>query len=193
MAVLVRHFEAAAVDAYGAVAAALGAPLGPGEGSLEYHTFGAEPHHRRVSQETVERCFADLGMTLAVIVGIDPGLGRLVEHGEGKIGHALEHGHQPPFNNGPKMLEFAIHIWAVRQCRLMLYSESEQSFRDLIRGHCRAVVAHCGARQPPLHECLRQAMGDIFRALGQVPLQMAGQPRAVVENAEQHGRLPLAA
>src|SRR5208337_4099453 len=40
---------------------------------------------------------------------------------------------------------------------------------------------------------LRQSVGDVLRVLGQIPLQMAGHPGAVVENAEQHGRAPFPA
>ena len=61
------------------------------------------------------------------------------------------------------------------------------------RRHRGAVVAHGGARQAALLHRLRQAVGDVLRALGQIPLQMAGQPRAVVEHAEQDRRSPFAA
>ena len=36
-------------------------------------------------------------------------------------------------------------------------------------------------------------MGDVLCCLGQVPLQMTGQPRAVIEHAEQDRRPPFAA
>ena len=34
-------------------------------------------------------------------------------------------------------------------------------------------------------------MGDILGGLRQVPLQVTGEPRAVVDDAEQQGRLPF--
>jgi hypothetical protein len=36
-------------------------------------------------------------------------------------------------------------------------------------------------------------MGDDLRRLGQIPLQMTGKPRAIVQHAEQDRGLPLAA
>src|ERR1700726_1872804 len=38
-----------------------------------------------------------------------------------------------------------------------------------------------------------QVVGDDLGGLGQIPLQMTGEPRSVVENAEQDRRHPLAA
>src|ERR1700683_3989635 len=85
MAVLVRRLESAALDDDGSVALALGASLGSGEGELERHAFGTGPHHRGAGEETIEGRLADLRMELAVVVGLDPGLGGLVEHGERKV------------------------------------------------------------------------------------------------------------
>ena len=65
--------------------------------------------------------------------------------------------------------------------------------RDLGGGHGRAVVAQGGARQAALLERLGEAVSDHLGGLGQIPLQMAGEARAVVENAEQDRRRPLAA
>jgi hypothetical protein len=119
MAVLVRHFETAGIDGDGAIAFALGAWLGPGEGALEGGHVGARSHHRRAAQKAIERRFVDLRMALAIVVGLDPGEGCLVESGKRQIDHAFEHGHQSRLNNGPEMFKFPVHIRAVRQCCLM--------------------------------------------------------------------------
>jgi len=193
MAITVWRLETTALDDDGSVALALGASLGSGEGEFERRAVRTGPHHRGAGEEAIERRLADLGMELAVVVGLDPGLGGLIEHGERKIGYALQHGHQSCFDNGPEMFELAVHVGAVGQRRLMQYAEPGQTFGDLGRGHRGAVVAHRGARQASLHEGLRQSVGDVFGVLGQIPLQMAGQPGAVVESAEQHGRAPFPA
>ncbi len=56
-----------------------------------------------------------------------------------------------------------------------------------------AVVAHRGARQSALLHRLRQAVCDVLRRFGQIPLQMAGKPRAIIEHAEQDRCVPFAA
>ena len=61
------------------------------------------------------------------------------------------------------------------------------------RRHGGAVVAQHRARQAALLERLRQAMRHVLGVLRQVPLQVTGKPRAVVEHTEQHRCLPLAA
>ena len=72
-------------------------------------------------------------------------------------------------------------------------AEPGETFGDLGGGHGGAVVAQRRARQPALLERLRQAVGDVLGGLGQIPLQMTGQPRAVIEHAEQDRRHPFAA
>ena len=71
--------------------------------------------------------------------------------------------------------------------------QSVLELADLGRGHGRAVVAQGGARGRPLLERLGEAVRDHLGGLGQIPLQMAGEARAVVEHAEQDRRRPLAA
>jgi hypothetical protein len=72
-------------------------------------------------------------------------------------------------------------------------AEPGEAFADLGRRHRGAVVAHGGTRQAALLERLRQAVGDVLGVLRQIPLQMTGEPRAIVEHAEQDRRPPLAA
>jgi len=130
-------------------------------------------------------------MGLAVVIWLDPGLGRLVQHGQRQIGHALQHGHQPAFHDRPERLDFAVEVRAVGERLLMQDAEPGQAFGDLDRRHGGAVVAHGGTRQTALQEGLRQPMGDVLGALRQVPLQVASEPGTVVEHAEQHWRLPF--
>ena len=72
-------------------------------------------------------------------------------------------------------------------------AEAGEALADLGRGHGRAVVAQGGAWQAALLERLGEAVRDHLGSLGQIPLQMAGEARAVVEDAEQDGRHPFAA
>ena len=72
-------------------------------------------------------------------------------------------------------------------------AEAGEAFADLGRGHGRAVVAQGGAWQAALLERLGKAVRDHLGSLGQIPLKMAGEARAVVEDAEQDGRHPFAA
>ena len=98
-----------------------------------------------------------------------------------------------PSTGAPEGLLLAVLIGRIRQRRLVQDAEPGESFDDLGRRHRAAVVAHGRARQAALLERLRQAMRDVLGRLGQIPLQMAGQPRAVIEHAEQDRRRPLAA
>ena len=75
----------------------------------------------------------------------------------------------------------------------MQNAEPVETFNNLGRRHGGSVVAQGGARQAALLERLRQAMGDDLWRLGQIPLQMTGKPRAIIQHAEQDRGLPLAA
>jgi hypothetical protein len=57
---------------------------------------------------------------------------------------------------------------------------------DLLAQHGRAVVGHQRARQAALHERLRQPVHQALRRLVQVPLQVAHEARAIVDDAQQH-------
>lgn len=58
--------------------------------------------------------------------------------------------------------------------------------------HGGAVVVHRRARQPPLRDCLGQAVDDVFGVLRQIPLHVAAQTRAVVEDRERNRGVPVA-
>jgi len=193
MTITVGQLEAAALDHQGPVALALGPPLGPREGQPQRRAVRARPRHLGASEEAGDRRLADLGMKLAIVLVLRPGLGRLVEHGEREVRHVLQHGDQPAFDRAPERLLLGVLIGAVRQRGLVQDAEPSQTFGDLRRRHRSAVVAQRGARQAALLERLRQPMRDVLGGLRQVPLQVTGQPRAIVENAEQDRRAPLAA
>ena len=71
-------------------------------------------------------------------------------------------------------------------------SQPAEALCDLDGGHRRAVVAHGGARQAALLHGLHEAVDDVLGRLVQIPLEMAGQTRTVIEDAEQQRRPPFA-
>ena len=193
MAVAVRDLEAAAVDDDGAVALPLRAVVSAREGEPQRVAVGARPRDGGPGEKARERGLADLGVDLAVVLVLDPGLRRLVQERPGQVGHMLQHGDQPALDRPPERLLLGILVRAIRERRLVQDAEPGQPSRDLGGGHGGAVVAQRRTRQAALLERLAQAMGDDLGALGQIPLQMAGEARAVVEHAEQDRREPLAA
>lgn len=72
-------------------------------------------------------------------------------------------------------------------------AEAVQSFPNFGGVHRRSPIAHGSKRQTPLLERLEKAVSDILGVLLQIPLQVTGKPRAVVERAEQHWRCQLGA
>ena len=74
---------------------ALHAVIGAREGEAQRVAVGAGPCHLGTREEPRERGFADLGVDLAVVLVLDPGLRRLVEEGEREIGQVFQHGDQP--------------------------------------------------------------------------------------------------
>ena len=105
----------------------------------------------------------------------------------------LQHGDETALDRAPERLLLGVLVGRVRQCRVMQDAEAGEAFADLGRGHGRAVVAQGGAWQAALLERLGKAVRDHLGSLGQIPLKMAGEARAVVEDAEQDGRHPFAA
>ena len=72
-------------------------------------------------------------------------------------------------------------------------AEAREAFADLGRRHGRAVVAQRRAWQAALLKRLGEAVRHHLGGLGEIPLEMAGEARAIVEHAEQDRRHPLAA
>src|ERR1700687_1199773 len=153
----------------------------------------AGARHGGAGEEACERRVVDLAVSLAVVVLLDPGLRRLVEPAQGEIVDALEHGHQSALDRSPENLLLTVLIGRIRQRRLMKNAEPGETFADLGRRHCAAVVADGSARQAALLHRLRQAVRDVRSTLRQIPLQMAGQPRVIIEHAEEDRRAPFAA
>jgi hypothetical protein len=71
-------------------------------------------------------------------------------------------------------------------------AQTGEPLGDLRRRHRGAVVAERCAWQAALLERLAEPVRDDLGGLGQIPLQVTGKPRSVVEHAEQNGRHPLA-
>ena len=191
--VAVWYFEAAAFDDGSAVAAAQGPSFGAGEGQPQRGGIRTASCHGGAGEEAGERRVIDLAVALAVVVLLDPRLRRLVEPGQGEVVDALEHGHQPALDRCPKNLLLAVLVGGVRECRLMKDTEPGETFADLGGRHRTAVVAHRGARQAALLHRLRQTVRNGLGRFHQIPLQMAGQPRAVVEHPEQDRGAPFTA
>ncbi len=56
-------------------------------------------------------------MNAAVVFLLDPSLSGAVEQLERELGLALEHGHEPAFDDGPEGFLFAVLLGALRQSR----------------------------------------------------------------------------
>jgi hypothetical protein len=110
MPVAVGHLEAAALDDDAAVALLLGAMCAPREGETERITVGAGTRHRRSFQEAGERGRADLGVARAVVLVLDPGLGRLVEERQRQVWHVLQHGDEPALDRPPERLLLGVLV-----------------------------------------------------------------------------------
>ena len=66
-------------------------------------------------------------------------------------------------------------------------AEALEAFDGLGGEHGRAVVGEQGAGQSALVEGLREAVDERVGGLVEVPLQVAAEARAIVEDAEQRG------
>jgi hypothetical protein len=77
MPVATGYLEAVTFDDDGAIAPALAATVGFGEGELESCTIRAWPHHIGAREKARNRRFAGLGVDLAIVVVFCPRLRRL--------------------------------------------------------------------------------------------------------------------
>src|SRR6266566_885167 len=160
MPVAVGNLEAAPFDDDGAIALALHAMIGARESEAQRVAVWARPRHLGARQEACDGGFADLGMDLAIILILHPGLRRLVENRKCEIGDILQHGDEPPLDRPPKRLLLGILIRAIWQCSLVQDTEAGETLGYLGGRHGGAIVAQSGARQAALLERLRQTMGD---------------------------------
>jgi hypothetical protein len=79
VSVAVWDLEAVPLDHDGAVAFALRATVGLGEGEPQRRTVRTRPRHVGAGHEARNRCFLNLGVELAIILVLRPRQGRLVE------------------------------------------------------------------------------------------------------------------
>ena len=154
------------------------------EGEAQRIAVGTRPCHLGTRQEARDRRLADLGVGLAVVLVLDPGLGGLVQERQGQVRHMLQHGDQPALDRAPERLLLGILIGAVRQRGVVQDAQPREPLGDLRRRHRGAVVAERRAWQAALLERLAEPVRDDLGGLGQIPLQVTGKPRSVVEDAE---------
>ena len=122
----------------------------------------------------------------AVVFLLDPCLSGFVEQLQRQGLLALKHGHQPTLDAAPERLLLGVLVLGIRQRRLVYDAEPGQTARDLLTEHGRTVVRHQRTRQAALHKRLAEPMHEALRGLVQIPLQVAHQARAVVDDAQQH-------
>ena len=178
MAITVRHLEAAALDDDGAVALLVGAMSAAREGEAQRIAVGTRPRDVGPGEEARDRRLADLGVGLAVVLVLDPGLGGLVQEAQGQVRHVLQHGDQPALDRAPERLLLGVLIGAVGQRGVVQDAETGEPLGDLRGRHRGAVVAQRGARQAALLERLAEPVRDDLGGLGQIPLQVTGEARS---------------
>jgi len=76
----------------------------------QHGRVGALARHRGTGQVVRQRRDLELGMHCAVVLLLDPGLGRLVEQLQREGLLALEHGHQPAFHAAPERFLFRVLV-----------------------------------------------------------------------------------
>ena len=144
-------------------------------------------------RETFDRRTAQLAVHGPVVLHLDPGLGGFVEELQRQFLHARQHLHQAAFQSRPETFLLPVLVRRIGQGHLVDDPQVQQPCAELLRDHRRAAVGHRGPGQTPLLDRLAEPMHQILGLLRQVPLQMAAQPRTVVENPQGQRSLPLAA
>ena len=192
VAVAVRHLETAARDRHRRVAAPQGAALGARERQPQRRTVGSRAQYLRTGQPARRRRLGDLGVPRAVVFQFHPRLRGLVEQRQAQVLDAFEHRQQPPLDLCPERLLLAVLVGAVRQRGLVHDAQPGEPLDDLCGRHRPAVVTHPRPRQAALLNRLPQRVGGVLGVLRQVPLQVAGQPRTIVQHPEQQRLRPLA-
>src|ERR1019366_10626068 len=108
-----------------------------------------------------------------------------VEQAEGQFGLALEHGQETAFDLPPERFLFSVLLGGIRKRRVVDDAESLEALHGLGGDHGGAVVGQDRARQSALVEGLRERVDERLRRLLEIPLQVAAESRAVVEDAEE--------
>jgi len=133
---------------------------------------------RGTFEKVRDRRLADLGVDLAIVLVFHPSLRRLVEDGECEIGDALQHGNESTFDGPPG----TPLVWRF-----------DTGCKEASSGACRA------SKDPPLRSsrsrcCSMPSAADhasavrhvVLGVLSQIPVQMTGEPCAIVEQAKQN-------
>src|ERR1019366_8285858 len=179
-----RDFEAHAFDGDGAIAATLNArDLGP-ERSPERVGAGAFAADAGAAQVSGQWTLANLGVLLALVFFFGPRLGGGVEQVERQRGLALEHGQETALDLAPERFLFSILFGRIGQRRMVDDAQALEPLDGLGGEHRGAVVGQKSPREFALLKRLRQGVNENLGGLFEVPLQVAAEPRAVVENAE---------
>src|SRR5277367_4534634 len=158
------HLEAHPLHREGAVTAALSAGDFHAEGTPERRGARTLAADVGAFEVALEGSLAELAVESAVILLLDPRLGRPVEQFEGELRLAFEHRHQSPLDTGPEVLLFGILLRTIRQRQILEDAESLAALvvlahddllgrrgrratrRRRIAGHTRARRRRAGAR-----------------------------------------------
>jgi hypothetical protein len=102
--------------------------------------------HVRTREEAGDGSFADLGVDLAVVLVLAPGLCRFVEDRKREIGHILQHGDEPALDRAPERLLLGI----------------------LVNMFCKTYLPVCGAARYVAQSDSSAVLGgtDVFCAIG---------------------------
>ena len=188
--VAARDLEALALQAHRAVAAPLGAGDFHAEGCAQGLAVRAFTQHAGTLEEARQRGAAQFGVLTALVLLLDPGGGGAVEQFERELLHALEHGHQAALEQRPEVLLLTVLCGGVRQRGVMDDAQGVHTGGKLFGQHGRTVVGHERTRQAPTLQGLAQSVHQALGGLVGVPLDMAGEPGAVVEHAQGERRDP---
>src|SRR5208283_2656446 len=187
-----RDFKANALQREGAIAAALDAPDLGGKGQLQRFGRGTGLGHMLVVEKALQGSLADLRMDLAVVFQLDPRLAHVVELVQSQVGHPFKHRQEPALDLAPKNLLLAILIRRIYERVFKEHAQPGESLFGFGRNHGRAVIVEQRAGQIALLKSLAQAVAQLASPFGQIPLQMATEPRVVIEDAQQDRIGPLA-
>src|ERR1700682_2803839 len=179
-----RDLEALAIETYRTVGTALLALDLDAEGGAQRiapRTFASDV---RAGQIPLHRRRTELTMHGAVIFLGHPRLGRDVQLLERESGLPFEHGQKASLHATPDIFLLTVHMRRVRQGGQMQNPQVMKTGGELTRDHRRAPIGHERARQAHLLQRLAQAVDQLFGALARVPLGMAQEPRAVVDEAD---------
>ena len=142
--------EADAVDGDGAVRAPLLARDLEAKGMAQGLGRRALSADVGTGEVAVERGLPEFVVDAAVVLLLDPRLGREVEELERELGLALEHRHQSPLDLTPEALLFAVLLGGLGERRVVHDREPLEALGGLGRQHGGAVVGEQRPREPRL-------------------------------------------